>query len=97
MSSTYEKNLKNGYDMLYLAVCALQDMVPEDAAVRTMDLKAVYGQAVKQMLPAVTCYSIEEWLKQAAAAPAVDPQLLEKWKEDKNRAIRKNMLLDLER
>lgn len=96
MDVTYMENLKNGYDMLYLAVCALQDIAPEDAAVKAMDLEGVYAQAEKQMLLAITCYSVERWLKQAENA-AVDPQLLEKWKEAKNKAIRKNMLLDLER
>lgn len=96
MDSTHMEQLKNGYDMLYLAVCALQDAVPEDAAVKTMDLKEVYRQAKKQMLPAITCYSIEKWAKHAADA-AINPKLLEKWQEDKNRAIRKNMLMDLER
>ena len=59
MNSTDMEKLKNGYDMLYLAACALQDAAPEDAAVRNMDLKAVYRQAKKQMLPAITCYSID--------------------------------------
>lgn len=96
MDVTYMENLKNGYDMLYLAACALQDIAPEDAAVKAMDLEGVYVQAEKQMLLAITCYSVERWLKQAENA-TVDPQLLEKWKEAKNKAIRKNMLLDLER
>ena len=54
MDVTYMENLKNGYDMLYLAACALQDIAPEDAAVKAMDLEGVYAQAEKQMLLAIT-------------------------------------------
>ena len=97
MNSTDMEKLKNGYDMLYLAACALQDAAPEDAAVRNMDLKAVCRQAKKQMLPAITCYSIEKWREQTADDTVMDPQLLANWQEETNRAIRKNMLLDLER
>lgn len=81
------------WDLLYLIACALNGEIPALERVRTMDLEALYRAASFHSLTAITAMALEPAgaLLSAPAAQAAQ------WKEAKEKAIRKNLLLDTER
>ncbi|MBP3918267.1 MAG: nucleotidyltransferase family protein [Clostridia bacterium] len=88
-----EQYLKAEYAMLYLTACGLHGIKPDIAAVRAMDLEAVYAISHQQSLSAITF---------TALALTEDENLHHtpiflRWQEAKNKAIAKNALLDIER
>jgi len=94
MSEITETAYKDGFDMIYLAACALQNVVPADEVMEAMAFERVYRLAKSQTMAAVTFYGLERWEK---AKTAVAPELWTKWKEAREKAIRKNLLFDIER
>ncbi len=94
MSGSAETVFKNGMDMIYLAVCALHDMTPADDVMEAMDFEQVYRLVKSQTMAAVTFYGLELWPK---AKTVVDAELYSKWKEAREKAVRKNLLFDIER
>lgn len=94
MSEITETAYKDGFDMIYLAACALQNVVPADEVMEAMAFERVYRLAKSQTMAAVTFYGLELWDK---AKTAVAPELFSKWKEARDKAIRKNLLFDIER
>ncbi len=94
MSEITETAYKDGFDMIYLAACALRKAVPADDVMEAMDFERVYRLAKSQTMAAVTFYGLELWEK---AKTAVAPELFSKWKDARNKAIRKNLLFDIER
>lgn len=94
MSEITETAYKTGFDMIYLAACALQKETPADDVMKAMDFERVYRFAKSQTMAAVTFYGLELWDK---AKTAVAPELWAKWKEARDKAIRKNLLFDIER
>ena len=94
MSEITETAYKTGFDMIYLAACALQKETPADDVMMAMDFERVYRFAKSQTMAAVTFYGLELWDK---AKTAVAPELWAKWKEARDKAIRKNLLFDIER
>ncbi len=83
---------KSSLDVLYLAGCALKRQAPEAAVAEGMDQRELYRTARFHMMTAMVCMGLEAgefW----ADMPA---DVRERWQEEKNRAIRKNMLLDAE-
>ena len=89
-----ETAYKNSFDMIYLATCALRNVIPEDEVMEAMDFNMVYHLAKNQTMTAVTFYGLELW---PGAKKAVEPELWAKWKDMRDKAIRKNMLFDMER
>ena len=84
--------------MLYLAKCALCDLVPQKAVVEVMDLAAVYAIAKNQTMAAVTYYGLENWINSPESEGfEVDEDLLKKWQQTRDMAIRKNTMLDIAR
>ena len=95
---TSESTLKNGLDMLYLANCALCDLVPQKEVMEVMDLAAVYATAKNQTMVAVTYYGLENWLSSTDSEDyEIDEDLLKKWQQTRDMAIRKNTMLDIAR
>ena len=95
---TKESIFKNGLDMLYLANCALCDMVPQKEVMEVMDLAAVYATAKNQTMAAVAFYGLENWLNSPESESfEVDEDLLKKWQQTRDMAIRKNTMLDIAR
>lgn len=94
MSEITETAYKTGFDMIYLAACALQKETPAEDVMKAMDFERVYRFAKSQTMAAVTFYGLELWDK---AKTAVAPELWAKWKEARDKAIRKNLLFDIER
>lgn len=80
-------------DVLYLAVCALHDQVPDLGRVQRMDLQTVYHMSRFHNLTAISCMAVEKAVSNINLSEK-EKQLLHKWQEGKNKAIRKNLLLD---
>lgn len=91
---------KNGEDMLYLVSCALHGKAPDNSRVSEMDLEAVYRYAKCHTLAAIT-YDALELMDKAyfggLSENASAALLFQKWKEARDKALRKNMMLDAAR
>lgn len=86
------------WDMLYLVTCSINSAVPEYKRVAEMDFRKVYSLSKSQSLEAMTYMALESLLKGNDAARVHDPeQVLGKWEESKNKAIRKMMLMNAAR
>ena len=86
---------KHGYDVIYLAACALHKAVPSWDRVRGMDLPAVFRMAKFHGMESITC-SVLECLPGECLA-ALDGECFRKWQEAKAKGLRKNILMDAER
>lgn len=83
-----EKNQykKNAEDMLYLTVCAVKGKKPDSKRMETMDLDGLFKVCQKNILTACAAYALESaGVRHHAFTQA------------KEKAIRKNVLLDAER
>lgn len=94
---------KTGEDMLYLITCALHSQTPDKDKVCGMDLAALYRYARRHTLAAITydalellASSIGEGLRALAKDDTV-VSVLTKWKETRDKALRKNLMLDAAR
>ncbi len=77
-------------DLIYLVGCAVNDVVPAPSRLEKMSLEAVYMLSKQHLLSAASCMAVEHFGN-------IDPELLRRWQEAKNKAIRKNLLLDSDR
>ena len=94
---------KTGEDMLYLITCALHNQTPDKDKVCKMNLTALYRYAKRHTLAAITydalellASSIGEGLRALAKDDTV-VSVLTKWKETRDKALRKNLMLDAAR
>ena len=94
---------KTGEDMLYLITCALHNQTPDKDKVCGMDLTALYRYARRHTLAAIS-YDALEMLGNSTGdglrALAKDDTVvfvLTKWKETRDKALRKNLMLDAAR
>lgn len=84
---------KTSEQMLYLMACALQDVSAQEEFLADVDLQQLYITARNHSVAAMVCMALEKTAIFAGADEAVKKH----WREAKNKAIRKNMLLDAER
>ena len=77
---------KNAGDMMYLAACAVNGKTPSKTRVERMDLKGLFEVCEKHILTAICAYALE-----SAGVKDYD------FTQVKEKAIRKNILLDMER
>ena len=77
---------QHAYYMIYLIRCVLHDQIPKKEKLDKIDLSKLYEVAEKHSLSAITAYALE-------SAGVVD----ERFTQAKAKAIRKNILLDIER
>lgn len=89
--------LKNGYDLVYLTKCALREETPDPQRIEAMDLEAVHALALRHSMTAVSAYAVESYRKSYEDSPAAQHPVVEIWLQEKLMAIRKNLLLDMER
>ncbi|MDO4340959.1 MAG: nucleotidyltransferase family protein [Eubacteriales bacterium] len=82
----------SGY-LIYLISCALHDITPDKKIVEAVDLEALYNLSSAHSLTSIVCIALEK----ADAFSSVDWEISKKWTEARNKAIRKNILLDAER
>ena len=79
--------------LLYLMACALQGVSAREEILADADLKQLLIMARKHSVASMVCMALEKIAIFANADEAAKKQ----WFEAKNKAIRKNMLLDAER
>lgn len=80
-------------DTLYLASCALHQTAPSDKRLYAMDFKTVFKFSTFHNMEAICFLALEN----AGRLDVLDEQLKKEWKLRKERAFRKNVLLDIER
>lgn len=80
-------------DLVYLLACAVHSCKPDLRIVSEMDFEALYQFSKFHSLTSMTYMAIDYPDILALAEPSV----ITAWKEEKDRAIRKNMLFDAER
>ncbi|MFA9466310.1 MAG: nucleotidyltransferase family protein [Velocimicrobium sp.] len=85
---------KAGYDMIYLVTCSLHGIIPEQSIVEQMDLTVLYRMAKYHSLTAMIFMALEST---DILLRCKDVQLVKTWKDAKEKAIRKNLMLDVER
>ena len=93
-TETQNLAVKASYDTIYLVICGLHGIVPEQSLVEQMDLTALYRVAKNHSLTAIVCMELEFT---NVFSVCRDEALVKKWKDGKEKAIRKNMTLDAER
>lgn len=79
--------------MIRLTACMMQGAVPEKEQFSQTGLDSLYRLAEAHSLTAIVCMALEK----ADAFSHAQEDTVRKWKDAKNKAIRKNMLLDAER
>ena len=84
---------KTSEQMLYLMACALQGVSAQEEFLADVDLQQLFIMARNHSVAAMVCMALEKTAIFAGADEAVKKH----WREAKNKAIRKNMLLDAER
>lgn len=79
--------------LIYLMACSLQGTKPEEALLANIDMEALLRLAKAHSVSAMVCMALEQ--TDAFQHTAETTRL--KWLDAKNKAVRKNMLLDTER
>lgn len=79
-------------DMIYLTACALHNEAPEKERLSKIELNALYRIAKCHTMTAVVCMALES----GNAFLEVEPAIAKQWQDDKNKSIRKTMLMDAE-
>lgn len=79
--------------LIYLMACSLQGTKPEEALLANIDMEALLRLAKAHSVSAMVCMALEQT---DAFQNAAETTRL-KWLDAKNKAVRKNMLLDAER
>ena len=79
--------------LIYLMACSLQEIKPEETLLANIDMEALLRLAKAHSVSAMVCMALE----QTDAFRCAEESIRLKWLDSKNKAIRKNMLLDAER
>lgn len=79
--------------LIYLMACSLQGTKPEEALLANIDMEALLRLAKAHSVSAMVCMALE----QTDAFRCAEESIRLKWLDAKNKAVRKNMLLDAER
>ena len=79
--------------LFYLIACSLRDEKPEEAFLEGTDPSRLLALAEGQSLSAITCMALQktDYLNR------IDPALAKRWRERKEKSIRKNIMLDAAR
>ncbi len=89
MNETLTKSVR---DLIYLTTCALHNQKPDLALLGDTDWNALYKLAKRHSMTAVVCMALES----GGALGKMEPELAKKWTDEKNKSIRKTMLMDAE-
>ena len=77
---------KAGYDMLYLVSCALNNQKPDLGKIKECDLQKLLTMAKRHSLVAIVAVALE----------SLGEYCTKEWLEERDKAIRKNILLSAE-
>lgn len=80
-------------DMIYVIACALHSQNPDKEKMKADDLKALYKNAAKHSLTSMVYMALE----MAGVLEGEEQAWIRQWKDEKDKAIRKNLLFDTER
>ena len=83
--------------MTYLTVCGVLGEMPCKELLKEMDWKQVLSMGVVHNLTALTGICIERAVKDGLVLSEEQAKVYAEWMELKNKAIRKNILIDMER
>ena len=83
---------RTDYCLLRLMACALNGVPPREDSLAEVDLSRLLALARKHSVAAMVCLALEDTQTFAQA----EKEIRRQWLEAKNRAIRKNMLMDAE-
>ena len=90
---THVQMEKEAWTVLYLMACALHGEKPDNSRFTEINLNEIYQISKFHGIEAMIFMALE---KTEILADA-EPSLVQNWKEAKEKAIRKNMLFDVER
>lgn len=79
--------------IIYIIACALHKEVPDVQYIADVNLSEMYVLAQRHTLTAIVCMGLEA----CKALDVADGDIAAKWREARDKAIRKNMLMDAER
>lgn len=79
------------YDFLYLLMCGVHREQPISKVLNEMNIEEVYHISVYHALAAMTYMVLE------SGQNKLEGEVFKNWKKEKDKAIRKNILLDMER
>ena len=79
------------YTFLYLLMCGVEGKPPSSELLREMNMEDVYQISVYHTLSAMTYMVLEK------GQDILEGEVFKNWKKEKDKAIRKNILLDRER
>ena len=79
------------YTFLYLLMCGVEGKTPSSELLREMNMEDVYQISVYHTLSAMTYMILEK------GQDILEGEVFKNWKKEKDKAIRKNILLDRER
>lgn len=80
-------------DVFYIISCALHDEKPDESILSSFNLNNIYRLSDEQSIGAITFMGLQksEYLK------TKEPELYDRWDKYQKQAMRKNLLLDIER
>lgn len=89
-------------DLLYIVSCEINQVKPDCNRIKEMDLVEVHRLAKKHLLVVISYMGIESsgilndeaWMADFSETALAD---IKKWKQEKEKGVRKNLLLDIER
>lgn len=82
---------------LYLTVCGVLEKTPSKEFLEKMDWEQVFSVVAAHNLTAITGICVERAVKEGFLLYEEQEKVYKKWIELKNKAVRKNILLDAER
>lgn len=79
--------------LFYLISCALHKVKPDESKLEGIDMNLLYEMSVKHSLAAMVYIALQK----GDSLNKIDSALAKEWKEVKEKAVRKNIMLDAER
>lgn len=97
----FEERKEAEYDMFYLIACLLSDNEPDKRRIQKMNFQWLYHVANFHTLTAIVYMTLESvgafTMNSTQMSNLENQKLVKKWKAEKEKAIRKTLLLDVER
>ncbi len=92
----YSIMLEAGKNVIYLAACALGGVCPNPQAIKEADLSAVFAQAKRHSMQAITYIALETYIKEYGY-DGLDKETTDKWHKAYNYELKKLIMMSLER
>ena len=88
--------MKHGFDMIYLAASLLNDKLPDEARVRSMDLAQIYELSCFHSIQTIVYLSLQKCMA-AYGKDIVDAELYARWSVAYARQLKRLFRLEIER